>query len=438
MTPSRASDAPGDPLDGKRVVLCVTGGIAAYKSAYLTRALVKGGARVLVVMSQAAQKFVGPLTFETLSGNPVVTSTFERVHGMGAVEHIDLATWADLVIVAPATYDVLGKLHAGIADDVVTTFLSAVTVPVFLAPAMNDHMWRNPINQRNVRELRELGYRLVDPERGGLACSWEGEGRMREPEAILAAVRAALGAPGPASEPRPGEPRGAVPGGAGPLAGRTVLVSAAGTREAIDPVRFIGNRSSGRMGYALANEAARRGAQVLLVSGPSQLEAPSGVAATRRVETADEMLAALRAWLPQADVLLMAAAVADYRPRQAAPGKLKRGAGPLQLDLEPTPDLLATLHADKGRRLFVGFALETEAPEAEARAKLARKGLDLVVANRVGPGTGPDSETNQVWIYDAQGLVLATPVLDKPAIAAAILGAVEAELQRREAHASAG
>jgi len=382
----------------------------------------------------------------------VVTSTFERVHAMGAVEHIDLAGWADLVIVAPATYDLLGKLHAGIADDVTSTFLTAVVAPVFIAPAMNHHMWRNPINQRNVRELRALGYHFIDPERGGLACSWEGEGRMQEPEAILDVVRAALraglatGTP-IAMQPSSGRadavgaplrPMQTLEGAAtGPLAGTTVLVSAAGTREALDPVRYIGNRSSGRMGYALASEAARHGARVLLVSGPSHLADPPGVAEVVRVETAAEMLAALRQRLASADVLLMAAAVADYRPADAKPEKMKRGKGGMQVDLVPTADILVELGATKGGKLFVGFALETQDPEAEARAKLQRKGLDLVVANRVGPGTGPDSDTNQVWVYDAGGLVLETPRLDKTQIAAAILGVVEAELERRRAHAGA-
>jgi phosphopantothenoylcysteine decarboxylase/phosphopantothenate--cysteine ligase len=453
MSPSPRSEAPSgrDPLQDRRIVLCVTGGIAAYKSAYLTRALVKAGARVIVILSPNAQRFVTPLTFETLSGNPVVTSTFERVHAMGAVEHIDLAGWADAVIVAPATYDILGKLHAGIADEVVSTFLSAVVVPVFLVPAMNHHMWRNPINQRNVKALHELGYRFLDPERGGLACSWEGEGRMQEPDAIVDAVRAALaanpttgtfdatsdavrtrGGGTPADASGTNVSRTSV---ASPLAGLTVLVSAGGTREAIDPVRYLGNRSSGRMGYALAAEAVRRGARVQLVSGPSHLADPSGVAVVQRVESADAMLAALRERLGAADVLLMAAAVADFRPAQAAAQKLKRGKAAVSLELVPTPDILGELHAAKGDRMFVGFALETEAPETAARAKLQRKGLDLIVANRVGPGTGPDQDTNQVWIYDTQGLVLETPILDKAAVAAAILDAVEAEWLRRSSHA---
>jgi phosphopantothenoylcysteine decarboxylase/phosphopantothenate--cysteine ligase len=439
MTTSRPSDEAArrgersSPLHGRRVVLCVTGGIAAYKSAYLTRALVKAGARVHVVMSRNAPRFVTPLTFETLSGNPVVTSAFERAHAMGAVLHVDLALWADLVLVAPASYDVLGKLYAGIADDAVTTFLAAVRVPVFLVPSMNDHMWRNPVNQRNVRGLDALGYRFVDPERGPLACVWEGEGRMREPDAIVAAVEAAVAAEALGTTDAKVPAPAASPGAAvdHTLAGRTLLVSAAGTREAIDPVRFIGNRSSGKMGFALAAAAVRRGARVVLVTGPTHLDPPAGVAEVVRVETAAEMLAALEARLERADVLLMAAAVADYRPREQAAGKIKRS-GPLRLDLEPTPDLLSTLGPRKGERLFVGFALETGDPEAEARAKLQRKRLDLVVANRVGPGTGFDSDTNQVWIYDAEGLVLETPRLDKQDVAAAILDVVESRLGRAE------
>jgi phosphopantothenoylcysteine decarboxylase/phosphopantothenate--cysteine ligase len=223
----------------------------------------------------------------------------------------------------------------------------------------------------------------------------------------------------------------------GILAGRTVLGSAAGTQEAIDPVRFLGNRGSGKMGFAIAAEAAARGARVFLVTGPTHLAAPAGVAAVERVVGAAEMLAALRARLPASDVLLMAAAVADWRPAQAAGAKMKRGAPALHLDLVPTPDILQELRAEKGQRLFVGFALETGDPEIEARAKLERKGLDLVVANRVGPGTGPEADTNQVWIFDAHGLVLETPLLDKDRIASAVLAAVETKLMEKEAHAGA-
>jgi phosphopantothenoylcysteine decarboxylase/phosphopantothenate--cysteine ligase len=434
-----------DGLHGKRVVLCVTGGIAAYKSAILVRALVKAGARVIVVMTEAAQRFVAPLTFETLSANPVVTSTFDRAHEMGAVEHIELATWADFVIVAPATYDFLGKLAAGLADDPVTTFISAVTVPVFIAPAMNDHMWQNPICQRNVAGLRQFGYRFVDPQRGGLACSWVGEGRMSEPETILAEVRAALGAVGAVSAPmsagtasKGGTPAtgAAPPAGLNPgtaraagrgsvLAGQTLLVTAGSTREAIDPVRFVANRSTGRMGYALAAAGVRRGARVLLVSGPSELAVPEGLAGFRRVESAEEMHQICRDWLAQTDILLMAAAVADFRPRSTSGTKIKRAAGAMQLDLEPTPDLLTALRGQKGNRFFVGFALETGDPARAAQEKLKAKGLDLVVANRVGPETGPGTATNQVWIYGPRGLVKETPLLDKSVIAEIILDAVE-------------
>jgi len=429
-SPNPHSEAPNaaEPFQGRRVVLCVTGGIAAYKAAYLTRGLVRAGAQVSVVMTEAAQRFVGPLTFETLSGNRVVTSTFERVYETGPVEHVDLAERTDLVVVAPATYNFLGKLCAGIADDAVTTFISAVVCPVLVAPAMNEHMWRNPINQRNVGALHALGYHFVDPERGGLACSWEGEGRMAEPETILAAARELLH-PGPKTLPSPARSS---------LSGLTVLVTAAGTWEAIDPVRFVGNRSSGRMGYALAAAAARRGAQVLLVSGPSALEIPAGLLSSRRVESAAEMLQACRDWLPRADILLMAAAVADYRPRQVAENKIKRSRAAMQLDLEATPDVLAELRPLKESRLFVGFALETAAdPGPAAQAKLRDKGLDLVVANRVGADTGPEQRTNQVWIWNAEGLVEATPVLDKQVVAEIVLDAVENAWAKRRTPAGA-
>ncbi len=468
--PSSDTAGSGEPLQGRHIVLCVTGGIAAYKAAYLTRALVKAGARVAVIMTEAAQRFVAPLTFETLSGNRVVTSTFDRVFEMGAVEHVDLAGWADAVVVAPATYNLLGKLHAGIADDAVTTFLSAVVCPVLVAPAMNEHMWRNAINQRNVAGLNALGFRFVDPERGGLACSWEGEGRMAEPETIVSALRTMLAqapasrtagssspsshatTPGGSSQATPGSPssRNANPGGSAAgqssstrnesraLADLGVLVTAAGTWEAIDPVRFVGNRASGRMGYALAAAAARRGARVHLVSGPSALLPPTGLADFARVESAAEMLRVCQEWLPRAGILLMAAAVADYRPRDVAPRKIKRTRSALQLDLEPTADVLATLRTAKGGRLFVGFALETDAdPSAAAQQKLREKGLDLIVANRVGKETGPDQRTNQVWIWNAEGLVEATPVLEKELIAEIVLDAVEGELAKRPAPARA-
>jgi phosphopantothenoylcysteine decarboxylase/phosphopantothenate--cysteine ligase len=439
---SHPTEAVPDPLHDKKVVLCVTGGIAAYKSAYLTRALVKAGARVIVVMTEAAQRFVAPLTFETLSGNPVVTSTFDRAFQMGAVEHIDLATWADVVVVAPATYNFLGKLHAGIADDAVTTFVTAVVAPIYIAPAMNDHMWRNPICRRNVEALRDLGYAFIDPQRGGLACSWEGEGRMSEPEEIVEALRTGLqhatGDAETAQSEAAGDAVGAEPGTTreGGMAGRTLLVTAAGTWEALDPVRFVGNRSSGRMGYALAAAARRRGAHVFLVSGPTALTPPEGLASTRRVESAEQMLQACRDWIDAADVLVMAAAVADYRPRQVAASKIKRTRQPLKLELEPTPDILSELESAKGTRLFVGFALETEDPQRAGERKLAQKGLDLLVANRVGPETGPERDTNQVWIYNASGLVEATPVLEKRVIAEIILDAIESELLERRQHAA--
>ena len=438
--------AAPDALRDMHVVLCVSGGIAAYKSAYLTRALVKAGARVIVMMTDSAQRFVAPLTFETLSGNRVVTDTFERVFEMGAVEHIDLATWADVVLVAPATYNFLGKLNAGIADDVVSTFITAVTAPVFIAPAMNDHMWRNPINQRNVEALRKLGYRLIDPERGGLACSWEGEGRMREPDEILEWVRAGIVEP---ARQKNGHDAGARNTGTrgttsqadalgsvamrAPLAGRTVLVTAAGTWEAIDPVRFVGNRSSGRMGYELARAARQRGARVLLVSGPSALRVPEGLADFRSVESAEQMLEVCREWLEHANVLLMAAAVADYRPRTKSSRKMRRRQRAFELELEPTPDVLAALRPHKGERFFVGFALETDDPQAAARDKLESKGLDLIVANQVGESTGPDTSTNQVWIYNAAGLVEQTPLLEKSRVADIILDVVEREIAQ---HAS--
>ncbi len=368
-------------LEGRRVLLGVTGGIAAYKAAYLVRLLTAAGAEVRVAMTEAATRFVGPDTFAALTGRPAHTSVFEEP---GAVLHVRLAREADLAIVAPATANVLARLAHGIADDLVTASLLEARCPVLVAPAMHTGMWEHPATRANVRLLEERGVRVVGPAAGPLAAGDEGVGRMAEPEEILAAAESALA-------------RGA------DLAGRRVLVTAGPTFEPLDAVRFLGNRSSGRMGVEVAREARDRGARVSLVLGPGTVEPPPGVEVVR-VTTAEEMRAAVLERFEEADAVVMAAAVADFRPERAARGKLKKEAGPPEVRLVPTPDILRELGARKGGRVLVGFAAETEDLEAAGRAKLEAKGLDLVVVNEVGrAGTGFGSETNHAMILSRSG-----------------------------------
>ncbi len=371
--------APGRSLAGRRVLLGVTGGIAAYKAASLARLLSAAGADVRVVMTPAASRFVGPDTFAALTRNPVHQDVFEATD---RVLHVRLAREADAAVVAPATANVLAKLALGLADDLLTSILLEARCPLVLAPAMHTGMWTHPSTQANVAALAARGAIVVGPGEGPLAAGDEGVGRMAEPEEILRAVEAALGSPG-----------------AGDLAGVRVLVTAGPTHEPIDAVRFIGNRSSGKMGFTVAAEAARRGASVTLVSGPVPLPDPQGVAVVR-VETAAEMFEAVTARAEASDLVVMAAAVADFRPGEVHPGKIKKGDGPPQLALEPTPDILSGLGAAKGSgQVLVGFAAETEDLEAEARRKLKAKNLDLIVANEVGrPGTGFGADTNRAAI----------------------------------------
>lgn len=370
------------------MLLGVTGGIAAYKTCSLTRLLTGAGALVQVVMTRSATRFVGPDTFAALSGRRVHTDLWEEP---GAVLHVRLAREADLAIVAPATANVLAKLAHGIADDLLTATLLEATCPLLLAPAMHTGMWGHAATTANVATLRERGARIVGPETGPLAAGDEGPGRMAEPEEILRAAEelAAVGRD---------------------LAGRRVVVTAGPTFEPIDPVRFIGNRSSGRMGVAVAEEAFGRGADVTLVLGPGTVEPPAGPRLVR-VETAEQMRAAVLEAAEGADAVVMAAAVADFRPTVAAPEKLKKELGPPTLRLEPTPDILAELGARRREGLvLVGFAAETVGPGGAGglieagRGKLAAKGLDLIVVNEVGgPGTGFGAETNRAAILGADG-----------------------------------
>jgi phosphopantothenoylcysteine decarboxylase/phosphopantothenate--cysteine ligase len=369
------------PLAGRRVLLGVTGGIAAYKACILTRLLTQAGATVQVVMTPSATRFVGTDTFAALSGRPAYTELWQEP---GSVLHVRLAREADLSVIAPATANVIAKLSAGIADDLITSTLLEATCPLVVAPAMHSGMWEHPATQSNVRAMQERGTVVVGPARGSLAAGDEGVGRMAEPEDIMVALEEV------ASRGRD-------------LTGRRIVVTAGPTWEPIDPVRFVGNRSTGRMGFAVAREAFSRGADVTLVVGPGTVEPPDGPRVVR-VATAEEMRMAVLEAAEDADAVIMAAAVADFRPMDPAPGKLKKEEGPPLLELVPTPDILAELGGVKGDRVLVGFAAETADIEAAGRAKLVAKGLDLLVANEVGrEGTGFGSESNHAAILSRTG-----------------------------------
>ncbi len=364
-----------------RVTVGVSGGIAAYKAAELVRALQRQAVEVHVVMTAAARKFVQPLTFAALTGHRVITSlweewdTGEAAEEQNGIDHIAEAQWADAMVVAPATANVLAKFAHGIADDFLSTLYLATAAPVLVAPAMNVNMWNHPATQANIETLRLRGVQIVEPGTGELACGMVGAGRMAEPEAIAAAVLGALGR-------------------RHDLAGEVVLVTAGGTREALDPVRFIGNRSSGKMGYALAEAARGRGAKVILVSGPTGLHAPAHCELVN-VTTADEMRDAVLTRMSEATLVIKAAAVADYRPVTVSSQKLKR-TGPMVLELAPTEDILAeVVRRRKPGQLIVGFAAETENRMENGRAKLLAKGADAIVVNDVaGEGVGIDADTN--------------------------------------------
>ncbi len=372
-----------------KVALGVTGGIAAYKAAELVRLLQDRGIRVQVVMTRAAQEFVRPLTFAALSGEKVITDLFgagaqnEAANIDSAVEHIAVAQAIDALVVAPATADVIGKFAHGEANDFLTTLFLATTAPVVVAPAMNVNMWDNVATQANIQTLKDRGVMVVQPDSGYLACGMIGAGRLAANETIVLAVLKALKAEQD-------------------LAGETVLVTAGPTREPIDPVRYIGNRSSGKMGYALAEAALRRGAKVILISGPTALKSPSS-AEVIQVQTAQQMRDAVMAHFDSATIVIKAAAVADFTVRGAAEEKIKRK-GPMTLELEPTIDILAELGVKKGNRIVIGFAAETNDVLANARKKLESKSLDAIVLNDVSqPGIGFDSERNAVTILTHAG-----------------------------------
>ncbi len=392
-------------LDGKTVVVGLSGGIACYKAAELVRLLVRAGATVRVMMSEAAQQFITPLTLQTLSGHPVATRTFDLTQE-SEIGHIRLADCADAIIIAPATANILGKIATGLADDLVTTVLLATRAPVLLAPSMNVNMYDNPMVQANLSRLRAGGFRIVDPGEGFLACGWEGKGRLAEPEVLLAEVERAL------------SPHD--------LCDERVLVTAGPNREPLDPVRFLSNRSTGKMGFALASAAWRRGAEVCLVAGPTTLETPHGVR-RRDVTTADEMYQAVAAEFEAATLLFMAAAVADYRPARMAQQKLKKGDGRLVLELDRTVDILSQLAPRKGTRIVVGFAAETEDVLCNAERKLAEKHLDLIVANDVGrDDAGFAVDTNAVTLIDRSGRRESVELMSKDAVADRIVDRVVA------------
>src|SRR5258707_21295 len=391
-----------------KVALGVTGGIAAYKAAEIVRLLQDRGIRVQVVMTRAAQEFVRPLTFAALSGEKVITSMFSPGEGQqpnidSAIEHIAVAQAIDALVVVPATADVLAHFAQGIASDFLTTLYLATTAPVVVAPAMNVSMWNHAATQSNLQTLRQRGVKIVEPDAGYLACGMTGPGRLAETEAIVAAVLQALGT-------------------SQDLIGETMLITAGPTREKIDPVRYLTNRSSGRMGYAIAEAALRRGARVLLVSGPTALAAP-GAAELTQVETADEMLAAVLKSLPEATVVIKTAAVADFRPKAVSGQKIKRK-GEMKLELEPTADILAEVARRRTSQIVVGFAAETENVLENARKKLASKSLDAIVVNDVSrEGIGFDSDRNAVTII-SQSEVLEVPETSKWEVAHRVLDQV--------------
>ncbi|MDD3643005.1 MAG: bifunctional phosphopantothenoylcysteine decarboxylase/phosphopantothenate--cysteine ligase CoaBC [Candidatus Krumholzibacteria bacterium] len=406
----RSRTNAGAALAQRKILCIVTGGISAYKSAWLVRLLVRRGASVRVLMTAAAQRFVAPLTFEVLSGNPVPLDMFAP---RSWVEHVDLAQWAERIVVAPATADFIGRIAAGLADDLPAAAVCAARCPVLIAPAMNDGMWANPAVRRNIERLVADGRTIIDPGTGELACGTEGTGRMAEPEEIAGAVEASFGGR--------------------PLEGVRVLITAGRTEEDIDRVRYISNRSSGRMGFALARRALELGARVTLVHGPADLPAPAADE-VKRVGSAAEMRAAVMQALPRCDILVMAAAVADFTPSRTGRGKMRRSDGPVSLELSPTGDILAGACAKRrAGQIMVGFALEESGGEAAAKRKLRGKGCDYIVLNTIGPRTGFGAETNRVTVFRGTAKVAETAIVSKDEAAAAVFDALLGDSRLRKA-----
>lgn len=399
-------------LSGRKIILGVTGSIAAYKSVYLLRRLVEHGADVTVVMTPEAVKFVAPLTFQVLSGNPVFTDMFEHSQGGVEISHLYLGRMADIAIIAPATSNIIGKMAGGIADDLLSTILLACKCPVLLAPAMDYEMYENRVVQKNISYLRQLDVTFIGPVSGPLASGAEGPGRMSEPDDILALVEEIFAEPSVRD-----------------LEGRTVLVTAGPTREAIDPIRYLSNHSSGKMGYAVAAAARRRGARVILISGPVALTQPAGVELVN-VTSSEDMFNAVINRLSEADVVVMSAAVSDFRPAQVSNTKIKKDKLPslnidadgIKLNLVKTQDILSEISGKKGKQFIAGFAAETENVVANAKEKLISKNLDMIVANDITKtGAGFEVDTNIVTLIDRWGDVVECPMMTKKAVADKIL-----------------
>lgn len=392
-------------IDGKKILLCVSGGIAVYKAVALTSKLVQAGADVKVILSESAAKFVTPLTFQALSRNEVYTDTFDEKNP-SVIAHINLADWADLILVAPATANTIAKFATGIADNMLTTTLLAATSPVWIAPAMNVHMYDHPTVKKNISILADYGYRFIEPSEGYLACGYVGKGRLEEPEKIVELIgnffqKESL-----------------------KLKGKTVVVTAGPTREAIDPVRFISNHSTGKMGYSLAEAAKNEGAHVVLISGPVQLQPPFGVELVK-VESAAEMFDAVMTVYDQADIVIKTAAVADYRPKISYDHKIKKEPGDTVIELERTKDILLELGLRKKNQILVGFAAETDNVEEYAQKKLMAKNADMIVANNVkAAGAGFGTDTNIVTLFKRNGEATQLPLMEKRDVANKIIGEI--------------
>ena len=395
-------------LQGKKIVLGVSGGIAAYKAVELLRLMVREKAEVFVVMSANAGKFITPLTFESLSGNPVYNEVFGE-QSSASMPHIRAAENADLLVVAPATAGSIGKMACGLADDALSNLYIAFRGPVILAPAMNDGMYSNPAVQENINRMKQRGVEFIDPEEGELACGTVGQGRLADPSRILQAVQTRLG-------------------GNGDLKGLKILVTAGPTQEPLDPVRYITNPSSGKMGYAVAGQARLRGAEVTLISGPTHLEPPNGVD-TIYCKQAGEMLSLVTEHFPECDVLVMVAAVGDFAPEKVQKEKIKKKGGPLVLNLLPTADILKEVTKTKNHQMVVGFAAESQNVVQSAQEKLNRKNLDLIVANDISaPGIGFQSDSNQVTLIDKEGKIDSLPRLSKREIADVLLDRIKGKV----------
>ncbi|MEX2460927.1 MAG: bifunctional phosphopantothenoylcysteine decarboxylase/phosphopantothenate--cysteine ligase CoaBC [Paenibacillaceae bacterium] len=391
-------------LTGKTILLGVCGGIAAYKAAALCSKLVQAGAKVHVIMTKSAAQFIAPLTFQTLSRNHVVTDTFEELNP-SVVTHIDLADHADLIVIAPGTANMLAKMAYGLGDDMLSTTLLAATAPIVFAPAMNVHMYAHPAVEQNMAILRARGVRFIEPGEGQLACGYVGKGRLAEPEEITAVVEGMLAVKKT-------------------LLGRKVLITAGGTKERLDPVRFLSNDSSGKMGFAIAEAAKEMGAEVTLVYGTTTVKPPLGMELIP-IESANDMLNAVMNRLSQMDIIIKAAAVADYRAEKISPQKIKKTDERLTLTFVKNIDILQTIGAHKTHQFVVGFAAETENLASQAMSKLQRKNCDLIVANDVTKaGAGFGSDTNIIQIYDRDGLVVSLPIMDKKAAAKELLNLI--------------